>query len=1067
MKRKKIAVLLVAAMVTSGVAAPVEGVLASDEIQIQSEESVDVQAVTEETVDTPEEGTDVAEEAGDSFADSTDFGDISEGAELSDEEMDDISVDAEESESEEVEISEENLDTDEITADEFTDGETAAVGESGEVIETGMCGDTWEGSSDYTNVNYRLYADGRLVFDGNGAIDTQQFREDSRIKSVQVSEGITSLGSRYSYLFMNCKNLTSVMLPESLTNIGEMAFYGCENLKNINIPSGLTSIGRSAFNGCKSLSGSINIPTGVTSIESYTFYQCEGLSSIVLPDGLTSIGENAFYNCKNLTSIHIPDGVTSIENSTFENCEKLKNVNIPAGVTSIGVRAFDTCESLESVTLPENLTSIKSYAFLRCKSIESLVIPDKLTSTDIGDGVFAWCSNLRSVTLPKGLTSIRKEMFSGCSRLTDIVLPESVTEIEARAFSSCSDLTELALPKGLTTIGDSAFSSSGLLSVSLPEGLKSIGASAFASTKFTDITLPNSLADLGESALSGNSNLESITIPDNITELKKTFSNCWRLKTVSLPAGLQKMEGAFSGCNQLETITIPDNVTVIGDDTFRYCYKLKEVHLPKKLIQIGYEAFYGCEELANISLPEKLENIDTGAFKNCPSLLGIYIPSANVQIKSRAIGYNSDTEKNEKLVLISQSGSSTEKYAKDTGIHFHNITDSLTHQNSVSATCVKDGNVEYWHCDTCGQNFSNAEGTIVLDVTAVAKLKHKKVYVPYKEATCTTPGNTEYYHCETCGKNFENSWDEDDTERKDVTIPAKGHDWQWRESGGTGVGYGITHGYTQPLKLSSTTSMERICWRCNQVAEKKTVKKTLNVNVDQITLKCGQSSTAFRVSGDPIKSVVANGKLVTVSGVTNKGFKVTANSKMTGNTTINITTTTGLSANVLVFVQKGTIKTKNIRGLAKSVSVVKGKTVTLKPTLEPVTSPEKITYSSSNKKVATVSANGVVKGVKAGTAKITVKSGSKTAVVTVKVTGVKTTKLSGVPTTKTVARGKSFKIKAVATPKNTDEKITYTSSNKKIVTVTAAGVVKGLRKGTVTITVRSGSKKMICKVTVK
>ena len=109
----------------------------------------------------------------------------------------------------------------------------------------------------------------------------------------------------------------------------------------------------------------------------------------------------------------------------------------------------------------------------------------------------------------------------------------------------------------------------------------------------------------------------------------------------------------------------------------------------------------------------------------------------------------------------------------------------------------------------------------------------------------------------------------------------------------------------------------------------------------------------------------------------------------------------------------------------------------------------------------------MVKGVKAGTAKITVKSGSKKVIVTVKVTGVKTTKLSGVPTAKTVARGKTFKIKAVATPRNTDEKITYTSSNKKIATVTSAGVVKGLRKGTATITVRSGSKKMICKVTVK
>lgn len=109
----------------------------------------------------------------------------------------------------------------------------------------------------------------------------------------------------------------------------------------------------------------------------------------------------------------------------------------------------------------------------------------------------------------------------------------------------------------------------------------------------------------------------------------------------------------------------------------------------------------------------------------------------------------------------------------------------------------------------------------------------------------------------------------------------------------------------------------------------------------------------------------------------------------------------------------------------------------------------------------------MIKAKKAGTAKITVKSGSKKVVVTVKVTGVKTTKLSGVPATKKIAKGKSFKIKAAATPKNTDEKITFKSSNKKVATVTSKGVVKGLKKGTATITVRSGSKKMTCKVTVK
>ena len=623
----------------------------------------------------------------------------------------------------------------------------------------------------------------------------------------------------------------------------------------------------------------------------------------------------------------------------------------------------------------------------------------------------------------------------------------------------------------MTEIGDLAFCSTGLLKIDLPEGVESIGDYAFSSSKLAELTLPDSVTEIGESAFSNMNGLEEISIPKNVTELKKdTFNGCRKLKKVSLPEGLLKINGAFSECSSLETIIIPDSVTVIGDDTFRYCYKLKEIHLPKNLTQIGYEAFYGCEELTNISLPEKLENIDTGAFKSCPKLVSVYIPNADVELASRALGYNSDTELNEKLVLIGKAGSTAEKYAGNNGLHFHNVADSLTHHTAVTATCVKDGNVEYWHCDTCDQNFRNAEGTVAVDVTTLAKLKHKKTHVSYKYATCTQPGNQSYYHCENCGKNFKYSSENDDTEIGDVTIPATGHAWVWQNDGGYHIGNNtITRGTTRAIHIEDTSNMREYCWRCSQYRKQKTEKKVLNVNIDQVTLKCGQSTTAFRISGDPIKSVTSSGGLVKISGLNKKNgtFKVTASSKMVGSTYVRITTTTGLYANVLVKVQNTPVKTTAIRGLAKSIGVVKGKTVTLKPTLEPVTSPEKITYSSSNKKIATVSANGVVKGVKAGTAKITVKSGSKKVIVTVKVTGVKTTKLSGVPTAKTVARGKTFKIKAVATPRNTDEKITYTSSNKKIATVTSAGVVKGLRKGTATITVRSGSKKMICKVTVK
>lgn len=168
-----------------------------------------------------------------------------------------------------------------------------------------------------------------------------------------------------------------------------------------------------------------------------------------------------------------------------------------------------------------------------------------------------------------------------------------------------------------------------------------------------------------------------------------------------------------------------------------------------------------------------------------------------------------------------------------------------------------------------------------------------------------------------------------------------------------------------------------------------------------------------------------------------------------------------------VKVQKDNVKTTVINGVSKSLTITKGKTSTLKPVLAPVTSQDKITYKTSDSKIATVTSKGVVKGIKPGTAKITVKAGSKQVVCTVKVAGVKTTKITGISSTATVKKGKQLTLKPKVTPSNSDEKITYTSSNPKVASVTLKGVVKGVKAGTATITVKSGSKKVTCKVTVK
>ena len=322
-----------------------------------------------------------------------------------------------------------------------------------------------------------------------------------------------------------------------------------------------------------------------------------------------------------------------------------------------------------------------------------------------------------------------------------------------------------------------------------------------------------------------------------------------------------------------------------------------------------------------------------------------------------------------------------------------------------------------------------------------------------KEATCTAAGS-KVENCASCDAT------------RTVTIPAKGHTV-------------VKDAAVAPTVFADGKTEGSHCSVCGTVIEKQnTIAKvpgTIYLTASSLKMKTGQSTTAFKATGfsegDYVTAVTSNKpETVKVTNVNKNGtFKLTAGKKK-GSAVVTVTLASKKTASFKVTVQKAAVKTTKIATDIKTLTLTKGATykkLASSIAVTPVTSKEKVTYSSSNKKVATVSSKGVIKAKKAGTAKITVKSGKKKVVVTVKVTGVKTTNLSGVPAAKNVSKGKSFKIKAIATPKNTDEKITFKSSNKKVATVTSKGVVKGLKKGTATITVRSGSKKMTCKVTVK
>ena len=164
------------------------------------------------------------------------------------------------------------------------------------------------------------------------------------------------------HLFLNGEEIQELVIPNSVTSIGNYAFYRCSSLTSVTIPNSVTSIGNAAFGECSGLT-SVSIPSSVTSIGDNNFAGCTGLTSVSIPNRVTSIGMNAFGSCTGLTSITIPNSVTSIGQWAFRNCSELTSVTIGSGVTSIGGMAFDGCDIPEVISKIEEPFAIDAYTF--------------------------------------------------------------------------------------------------------------------------------------------------------------------------------------------------------------------------------------------------------------------------------------------------------------------------------------------------------------------------------------------------------------------------------------------------------------------------------------------------------------------------------------------------------------------------------------------------------------------------------------------------------------------------------------------------------------------------------
>ncbi len=352
---------------------------------------------------------------------------------------------------------------------------------------------------------------GELSISGTGKVETAPWQSFSDlITTAIIHEGIVSIGT---YAFIECSNLESIVLPDSLEVIGEYAFCECIELKSVIIPNNVKALKAGAFAECFKLED-VTLPEQLEAIEKNVFYYCTSLDSIILPQTLKTIGNSAFKLCP-FSEVYIPKNVEEIgggaftcayldfssyytyatlqkievdaENRHFVSVDgvlfsrdrknliayplgnKQTEYTVPDGVKTIAPSAFEFGDSylsyicddvLNAVHLPDTLCEIGEAAFLGCP-LTDITIPDGVSI--IGQNAF-WDCKLSSAHLGTGVQTIGGYAFEWCDALKTVNIPDSVELIDSNTFKGCRELQSIYIGTAIKSIGENAFSDTDSLS---------------------------------------------------------------------------------------------------------------------------------------------------------------------------------------------------------------------------------------------------------------------------------------------------------------------------------------------------------------------------------------------------------------------------------------------------------------------------------------------------------------------------------------------------------------------------------------------------------------------------
>ncbi len=892
--------------------------------------------------------------------------------------------------------------------------------------------------------------------------------------------------------FENRTDLKTVMIPDSVTEIEEVAFRGCSNLVNITLSKNLKYMGWGAFEDCTKIT-KIEIPKSLEECGSSANYgpfaDCSGLKTVIFENETTSIAANLFENCTGLEEINIPDTVTVIEDSAFRECVNLSSVHIPNNVTKIEAVAFEGCSNLADVILSKNLKYMGWGAFEDCTKITKIEIPKSLEEcgSSANYGPFADCSGLKTVIFEKGITKISGSLFEKCTGLEEISIPDTVTVIENDAFYKCINLTTVYIPNTVTVIENSAFSNcSNLINVNIPDSVTTIDDSAFEDCKkLTSIYLPDSVTEIGRYAFDGCSNLSNVTLSKNLEhmggrafgscekitkiEIPKSlewcgstlydygpFGDCTGLKTVIFENGITEISSyLFEKCTGLEEINIPNTVTVIEDSAFSGCTKLEQINFSNKLTEIENYGFYGCISLKKITMSDSINSIGDSIFQNCTSLTEIHLPNSLKEIPSNTF---EDCKKlttinfPSTLTTIGDSAfsgcESLPEAILPSGVEKIE-SNAFKNCKSLKKAVVPDtvssiGSSAFYGCEaltdiTLGSKLKKIDSQTFYGCTALPS-----IVIPYN---VTTIGDSAFVNCTkltqiTVPRNTTSIASNAFSYPRKMTMYGPSGCYAQTYANGKGIKYVAQDIHATSIRLDIT----------NKTAEYyDEFQLTAMIAPQNFT-----DAVTWTSSNEDVATVSDTG-YVEVCGVGTAVITVTA-----GNVKAACTVTVPQLIDWIEFDED-------------EIELKSGETYQLRPDISPSNATnKKLKYTSSDTKVAEVSASGLVTAKSEGEARIRAAAtdgSDEYAVCYVTVTGkAKVTGITLNQTSATLGRGKKLALKAAISPSYaSNKKVVWKSANTKVAAVDGSGNVTAKAPGRTKITVTSAensSYQASCTVTV-